>query len=86
MVPDPNLAILLIACGTLAIYAELCRPGRVVPGVLGGIAFVVGLASLHRGERPPDWPFALMVLVPLAALTVFLLKIAVRARRNKRSA
>ena len=82
---DPNSAILLIAFGTLAIYAELCRPGRVVPGVLGGVAFLVGVASLVNA--PPEarlsWPLVASVLIPLAALRAFLLKVAIRARRNK---
>jgi len=86
MVSDPNIAILLIALGTLAIYAELCRPGRVVPGVIGGVALAVGLASIV--SAPPEarisWPLFGVIMLPLGFLTMFLLKIAVRARRNKR--
>lgn len=82
---DPNVAILLITFGTLAIYAELCRPGRVVPGVVGGVAFLVGLASLVNA--PPhthiSWPLVTALLIPLGAITAFLLQIAIRARRNK---
>jgi len=85
MVTDPNIAIVLIALGTLAIYVELCRPGRVVPAVLGGVALLVGLASLVNA--PPgarmSWPLVTVLLVPIGAITVFLLKVAIRARRNK---
>ena len=85
MFTDPNLAIFLIAMGVLGIYAELCRPGRVVPGVFGGVALLVGLASLVNA--PPgasiSWPLVAVVLVPLGAITAFLLKVAVRARWNK---
>ncbi len=85
MVTDPNLAISLIAMGLLCVYVELCRPGRVVPGVLGGIAFLVGLASLVNA--PPNarisWPIVTALLVPLGAISAFLLKVAIRARRNK---
>ena len=85
MVTDPNLAIVLIAIGVLGIYAELCRPGRVVPGVLGGVAFLVGVASLVNAPpgAPISWPVVTALLVPLGASTAFLLKVAIRARRNK---
>jgi membrane-bound ClpP family serine protease len=85
MVSDPNLAIFLIALGTLAIYVELCRPGFVVPGVLGGIALLVGLASLVNAPPEPriSWPLVAVLLVPLGTTTAFLLKVALRARRNK---
>jgi membrane-bound ClpP family serine protease len=86
MVSNPNIAILLVALGTLGIYGELCRPGWVVPGVLGGVAFLVGFASLANAPAPVPWPFALAWLLPVLFLGGFLLKIAVRARRNKRSA
>jgi membrane protein implicated in regulation of membrane protease activity len=85
MIADPNAAILMMALGILGIYLELCRPGKVIPGVLGGIAVLVGLASLFRAQSPIWWPLALFTFVPLAALTAFLLRIALRARRNKRS-
>jgi membrane-bound ClpP family serine protease len=85
MVSDPNTAILLIALGVLAIYVELCRPGRVVPGVFGGVILLVGFASLVNA--PPNarisWPLVAILLVPLGAVSAFLLKVAIRARRNK---
>lgn len=86
MVSDPNLALILITLGTLAIYAELCRPGRVVPGVVGGVAFMVGLASLVNA--PPNtrisWLLVASLLIPITAISVFLLRVAISARRNKR--
>ena len=132
-VADPNAAVILIAAGILGIYAEFCLPGRIVPGVLGGIFVLLGLSSfailpinwvgvallalgavllvleakkaLHgiagiaaglatawglvilvdspRQELRIHWTTALGVSLPLAALTGFLLRIAVRARRNK---
>ena len=85
MVSDPNLALILAALGVLAIYVELCRPGRVVPGVLGGIALLVGVASLMNtpSSAPISWPLLTALLVPLGAISAFLLRVALRARRNK---
>jgi len=132
-IADPNIAAILIAAGILGVYAEFCLPGRVVPGVLGGIFVLLGLSSISNlpinwvgvallalgvallvlearakahglagiagalamswgaatlvdGPVPElriYWITALGVSLPLAMITVFLLKIAVRARRNK---
>lgn len=87
MLSDPNLAVILAALGTLGIYVELCRPGKVVPGVIGGVALLVGLASLANAS--PDahvsWPLLVSVLLPLTAVSIFLARVALRARRNKRT-
>ena len=86
MVSDPNLAIAMIALGLLAIYAEFCLPGKVVPGIAGGVLLLLGLASIVNApaEAHISWPLAAAVGVPLAVLTASLLHIAARARRNKR--
>src|SRR5260370_2225563 len=44
---DPSLAGLLFAIGMLALYAEFNHPGAVVPGVIGFIAILVALFSMH---------------------------------------
>ena len=44
---DPNIALLLLNLGTLAILLELYSPGLVIPGLLGVIAVLFGLYSLH---------------------------------------
>ena len=132
-IADPNVAVILIAAGILGIYTEFCLPGRIVPGVLGGIFVLLGLSSFAilpinwvgvallalgaallvleakgvvRGtagiagalamswglvmlvdsptsELRIHWITALGVSLPLSAITVVLLKIAGRARRNK---
>ncbi|MEO5924700.1 MAG: DUF6152 family protein [Bryobacteraceae bacterium] len=84
MVSDPNLALLLIALGTLGVYAECCLPGKVVPGVVGGVLLTIGLASLVNTPVPIHWPLAIATILPLVLATAFLLPIAIRARRNKR--
>ncbi|MEO8197974.1 MAG: nodulation protein NfeD [Thermoanaerobaculia bacterium] len=42
----PNIAYLLMTIGMLGIYFELAHPGAVLPGVVGGIALVLGLYAL----------------------------------------
>jgi len=138
-IADPNVAVILIAAGILGIYAEFCVPGRILPGVLGGIfvllglssianlpinwvgvallalaaallvlesktlesktrwprgllgiaggiAMMLGMVTLLAGPAPQPrihWITAVGVSLPLASITVFLLRIAERARRNK---
>lgn len=42
----PNIAYLLMSIGFLGLYFELAHPGAVLPGVVGGIALVLGLYAL----------------------------------------
>src|SRR5207245_2285754 len=47
MLMDPNIAFLLFALGSLAIFAELNHPGAVVPGVVGVISILLALFALN---------------------------------------
>jgi membrane-bound serine protease (ClpP class) len=42
----PNIAYILMAIGFLGLFFELSQPGAVLPGVVGGIALIVGLYAL----------------------------------------
>ncbi|MEO8504878.1 MAG: nodulation protein NfeD [Acidobacteriota bacterium] len=42
----PNIAYLLMTLGLLGLYFELSHPGAVLPGVVGGIALILGLYAL----------------------------------------
>jgi membrane-bound serine protease (ClpP class) len=42
---DPNVGFILMNVGILGIMVELYNPGAVLPGVVGGIALILGLAS-----------------------------------------
>ena len=127
MLDDPNRAWLVLLVGLVLIYRECLAPGRVLPGVLGGvtvcasiyalfqhpwnrealflilagIALVVVqafrrnfwipgilgtfaiLAGVHRLTNPPIGLLAAGLSIPLSGITIFLLKTALLARRNK---
>src|ERR1051325_9889738 len=44
---DPNLALLLLALGSVAIFAEFNHPGAVLPGVVGVISILLALFALN---------------------------------------
>ncbi|OFX34975.1 MAG: hypothetical protein A2Z07_11030, partial [Armatimonadetes bacterium RBG_16_67_12] len=45
LLSDPNIGFILMNLGILGIMVELYNPGAVLPGVVGGIALILGLAS-----------------------------------------
>ena len=73
--------MLLLAAGLCGVYAEFIFPGSVIPGAAGGVLAMLGIAGVLRG--PVDARAVLLVGAPMALLTVVLLAIAWRARRNK---
>ncbi|HXG36757.1 MAG TPA: nodulation protein NfeD, partial [Dehalococcoidia bacterium] len=46
IIGDPNIALLLISLGTIALFFELANPGSIFPGVFGAIAIIFGFFSL----------------------------------------
>jgi len=45
LLADPNIGFILLNIGIIGILAELYNPGLILPGVVGGIALILGLAS-----------------------------------------
>ncbi len=130
---NPNLTVILLSIGLMALYAEFNHPGAVVPGVVGFV-FVV-LAMVAIGMLPTNYVSLAMILgafvlfaleaklqthgllgasgvvlmifgalllvdgpipqmrvqfltalgisLPIGAITIFLMTIALQARRNK---
>ena len=68
-IADPNIALLLLVLGALGIYAEFSSPGLVLPGVLGAIALLLGLAALAM--FPIGWLGAALAIL---GLTFFVLE------------
>jgi len=132
-IADPNIALVLLIVGALAIYVEFTAPGLIAPGAIGAILVLLGLSALSvlpinalgaalllaafilfvleakfaahgilgicgatamvlgavllvdspLPELRVRWSTAFALAIPFSLITVFLLSIAVRARRNK---
>ncbi|HEU4416803.1 MAG TPA: nodulation protein NfeD [Candidatus Angelobacter sp.] len=66
---DPSVAFIIFSVGLLAIYFEFNHPGAVVPGVIGFIAVLLSLYTLHL------LPFRSIALVLiLASFAMFALE------------
>jgi len=73
--------MLLAVVGLCGVYAEFIRPGKVIPGAAGGVLLMLGIAGMMKG--PVDVRAVVMLGTPCTLLTIGLLAIAWRARRNK---
>jgi membrane-bound serine protease (ClpP class) len=63
---SPDVALLLIAVGALAICVEFLRPGTVFPGVLGSVSALFGFAALGHIR----WQGVLISLTAFALLAL----------------
>jgi membrane-bound serine protease (ClpP class) len=63
-ISDPNLAFILLVLGGVGLYVEFSSPGLVLPGVLGAIFALLGLAALS--VLPISWLGAALILLALA--------------------
>ena len=77
-------ALLLLACTLFVLEVKFTSHG--ILGAGGAVAMVLGAVMLVDSPAPElriHWSTALGVALPFSAITVFLLTIAARARRNK---
>ncbi len=65
---DPTVAYLLLSLGSIGIFLEISNPGAVVPGVVGGLALLLGLFGL--GTLPVDWTGVLLIGFGIVLLIV----------------
>lgn len=61
---DPNVSLILMMIGIYGLIFELANPGNVLPGVIGTIALVLGLYSLH--QLPLDYAGLALLLLGIA--------------------
>lgn len=66
---DPNVALILLAIGALALYAEFNHPGAVVPGTVGVVFILLAIFALNLLPTR----FAAVVLI-LASFVLFALE------------
>jgi membrane-bound serine protease (ClpP class) len=70
---DPNIAIILLLVGMVAIAVEMFHPGAILPAATGGICLILAFVAL--GNLPVNWGGALMVA---ASVVLFVLDIKVQ--------
>jgi membrane-bound ClpP family serine protease len=71
----------LIAAGWIGIMVEFLRPGWVLPGVIGGVLLFAGFSR----SLPAHPGIAVAASVPFLVIGSWLLTVAWKARRNKRT-
>jgi membrane-bound serine protease (ClpP class) len=63
-ITDPTIAYLLVSLGSLALIYELASPGAIFPGVVGGLALLLGLYGL--GTLPVNLAGLLLIVFAMA--------------------
>lgn len=63
-VSDPNVALVLLVLGALGIYVEFSAPGLILPGVLGAILALLGLAAI--AVLPINWLGVALLILAVA--------------------
>lgn len=66
IIAQPQVAHLLISLGMLGIYLEFLSPGLAFPGVLGGIAMILGLIGVQ--SLPINAGFMLLLFLGMALM------------------
>jgi len=69
---DPNVALILLNIGLLAIAVELYNPGATIPAVVGGICIILAFVAL--GQLPVNWGGVIFIVL---SVVLFLLDIKV---------
>jgi len=65
---DPNIALILLQIGLLAIAVELYNPGATFPAVVGGICLVLAFVAL--GNLPVNWGGVILIVMSVIAFIV----------------
>jgi len=60
LIADPNIALLLLSLGSLAIFIEIVNPGTIFPGVFGVIALLLGFFALS--VIPFNWAGVALII------------------------
>ena len=65
---DPNLALILLQVGLLAIAVELYNPGATIPAIVGGICLVLAFVAL--GNLPVNWGGVILIVLSVVAFLI----------------
>ncbi|MBI5033757.1 MAG: nodulation protein NfeD [Chloroflexi bacterium] len=69
---DPNLALILLQIGLLAIAVELYNPGATIPAIVGGICLILAFVAL--GNLPVNWGGVILIVL---SVILFILDVKV---------
>lgn len=65
---DPNLALILLQIGLLAIAVELYNPGATFPAIVGGICLILAFVAL--GQLPVNWGGVILIVLSVIVFIV----------------
>ncbi len=65
---DPNLALILLNIGLLAIAVELYNPGATIPAIAGAICLVLAFVAL--GNLPVNWGGVILIVFSVIAFVI----------------
>lgn len=71
---DPNIALILLNIGSLAILVELYNPGSIIPAVIGIICLTLAAVALFG--LPTNWAAVILII---AALGMFVVDVKVNS-------
>jgi len=71
---EPNIALVLLSVGLLAITVELYNPGAIVPAVVGGLCLVLAFVAL--GNLPVNWGGVILIFI---SVILFIIDIKVNS-------
>lgn len=65
---DPNIALILLNVGTLALIVELYNPGAVLPAIIGVICLTLAAVALFG--LPTNWAAVILILVGIGMMVL----------------
>lgn len=65
---DPNIALILLQLGLLALVVELYNPGATFPAVFGAICLVLAFVAL--GNLPVNWGGVILIVMAVIAFII----------------
>jgi membrane-bound serine protease (ClpP class) len=71
---NPNIALILLSIGLLAISVEIYHPGATVPGIVGGICLILAFVAL--GNLPVNWGGVILIV---GAIILFIVDVKVNS-------
>jgi membrane-bound serine protease (ClpP class) len=76
------LGIVLLSLGLFAVLLQIAGDWFWIPGIAGAILLTLGARFTVAWPWQISWA-ASLTMIPFAAITIFLLRTAIRGRRNK---